>query len=103
MSFNQSSYQTDEGSSFAAAVVASICYEGSFDVEIRTMDLTATGEGRAAFGSHSNVVDPVTRCSVFIHANSFTNPPLELQLMHTYVRNMHTEACHHCKFYLRTL
>ncbi len=46
MSFNQSSYQTDEGSSFAAAVVANICYEGSFDVEIRTMDLTATGEGR---------------------------------------------------------
>ena len=46
MSFNQSSYQTDEGSSFATAVIASICYEGSFDVEISTMDLTATGEDR---------------------------------------------------------
>lgn len=44
VSFNQSSYQTDEGSSFAAAVVANICYEGSFDVEIRTMDLTATAD-----------------------------------------------------------
>ena len=46
MSFNQSSYQTDEGSSFATAVVASTCYEGNFDVEISTMDLTATGEDR---------------------------------------------------------
>lgn len=45
VSFNQSSYQTDEGSSFATAVVASPCYEGNFDVEIRTTDLTAAGEG----------------------------------------------------------
>lgn len=46
VSFNQSSYHTDEGTSFAAAVVTSVCYEGDFDVDIRTMDVSATGEGQ---------------------------------------------------------
>lgn len=45
VSFNQSSYRTDEGTSFAAAVITSMCYEGNFDVAINTMDVSATGEG----------------------------------------------------------
>ena len=59
VSFNQSSYRTDEGTSFAAAVITSMCYEGDFDVAINTMDVSATGEGQSFIGCHNNSVDCV--------------------------------------------
>lgn len=79
MSFNQSSYQTDEGTTFAAAVVASVCYEGDFDVEIRTMDVSAVGESQPLRQYVLLVV--YSPPSEFFLVASFTHFPLVLGLV----------------------